>query len=189
MTFVSLSVLTKPVNQLTLAAIMLGKQWKDEPEEVKAHYKAQADQLKKKHAEDYPNYQYTPRKPSEKKRRAPSRQYKHVKANGLVESPASATSVASNASTPVMSTRFQPGNLGLPGHLNEVNGMNVVLGPNAVMDEQFNFNADAFDALIQQVNNNGDRYVIYQELSNGGAAEHQVAPESFEFSDFITDFY
>lgn len=168
---------------------MLGKQWKDEPEEVKAQYKARADELKKKHAEDFPDYQYTPRKPSEKKRRAPSRQYKHANANGLVESPAFATSVASNASTPAMSTRFQPANLGPPVNMNEVNGINVVLGPNAVMDEQFNFNADAFDALVQQVNTNGDSYVMYQELSNGGAAEHQAAPESFEFSDFITDFY
>ncbi|RJE23200.1 hypothetical protein PHISCL_04453 [Aspergillus sclerotialis] len=98
---------------------MLDEQWKDQSEEVKAQYKAQAEQLKKKHAEDSPDYQ------------APSRQYKHVNVNGLVESPASATSVASNVSTSVMCTPFQPGNLGMPGNIHEVHGMNVVLGPKA----------------------------------------------------------
>lgn len=172
--FVSLSILAKPVKQLTSAPIMLGKQWKEE-EEAKAQYKAQADYLKKKDVEDYHDYQYTPHKPSEKKRRAPARQYKHVNVNGLVESVASATSVSFNVSISVMSTALQLGNLGLPGNIHEVNGMKLVLESNAMMYEQFNFKADAFNALVQQVNNNGDLYVMYQELSNDGAAEHQAS--------------
>jgi HMG (high mobility group) box len=52
---------------------MLGKQWKSESEHVKAHFKALADEIKEKHARDYPDYQYAPRKPHEKKRRAPAR--------------------------------------------------------------------------------------------------------------------
>ena len=38
-------------------------------EETKAHFKEAADTLKKKHLEAHPNYQYQPRKSSEKKRR------------------------------------------------------------------------------------------------------------------------
>lgn len=51
----------------------MGQQWRAETEEVRAHYKSLAEEIKRKHAEDHPNYQYAPRKPSEKKRRATAR--------------------------------------------------------------------------------------------------------------------
>lgn len=51
------------------AAIILGKQWRSEDTTIKAKYKRQADDLKKRHMEEHPHYQYQPRKPSEKKRR------------------------------------------------------------------------------------------------------------------------
>lgn len=54
-------------------AILLGKKWKAETAETKAHFKALADEVKRKHAEQHPNYQYAPRKPSEKKRRSTAR--------------------------------------------------------------------------------------------------------------------
>ncbi|WEW57504.1 hypothetical protein PRK78_002971 [Emydomyces testavorans] len=54
-------------------SILLGKKWKSETAETKAHFKALADEIKRKHAEDHPDYQYAPRKPSEKKRRSTSR--------------------------------------------------------------------------------------------------------------------
>lgn len=62
----SLSIVDK---MLMILAVTLGKQWNNEPEHVKAHFKALANEAKRKHAEDYPDYQYSPRKPSEKKRR------------------------------------------------------------------------------------------------------------------------
>lgn len=109
----------------TKLAIMLGKQWKSEPGEVRAHYKALADEQKQGHAEEYPGYQYTPRQPCERKRRVSSRQCaKHSKAAAVAgvatanagkskgksqttaESPTSTTSVAtlSSVSTPGMKT-------------------------------------------------------------------------------------
>lgn len=48
---------------------MLGEQWSRESAEVKARWKSVADDIKKKHSERFPDYQYQPRKPSEKKRR------------------------------------------------------------------------------------------------------------------------
>ena len=48
---------------------MLGEQWSREPTEIKARWKAVAEEIKKKHSEMFPDYQYQPRKPSEKKRR------------------------------------------------------------------------------------------------------------------------
>ena len=55
------------------SAILLGKKWKAETAETKAHFKALADEIKRKHAEQHPNYQYAPRKPSEKKRLSTAR--------------------------------------------------------------------------------------------------------------------
>lgn len=48
---------------------MLGEQWSRESTEVKARWKAVANDIKRKHSEMFPDYQYQPRKPSEKKRR------------------------------------------------------------------------------------------------------------------------
>lgn len=50
-------------------AIILGKQWQNEEAEVKALFKAIAEDIKKKHLSAHPDYQYQPRKPTEKKRR------------------------------------------------------------------------------------------------------------------------
>ena len=52
-----------------LAAIILGKQWRNESAETKAEFVSMAEDLKKQHLRDYPDYQYQPRKSSEKKRR------------------------------------------------------------------------------------------------------------------------
>jgi len=53
--------------------VILGKQWKTEDADIKDQYKAIADMLKRKHAQDHPDYQYNPRKPSEKKKRMTAR--------------------------------------------------------------------------------------------------------------------
>ena len=65
-------------------SIMLGKQWRDEPESVKAKYKALAEDYKREHAAKNPGYQYAPRKPSEKKRRMTARKLARL---AEVESP------------------------------------------------------------------------------------------------------
>jgi HMG (high mobility group) box len=52
-----------------LIAVICGRQWKNETEDIKAHYKGMAEVLKKKHAQDNPGYVYNPRKPSDKKKR------------------------------------------------------------------------------------------------------------------------
>lgn len=52
-----------------LTAIILGKQWNSESNTTKDLYKRLADDLKKKHMEDHPDYQYQPRKSTERKRR------------------------------------------------------------------------------------------------------------------------
>lgn len=51
------------------AAIILGQQWQNEKDEVKTQFKAMAEEIKKEHLNAHPDYQYQPRKPTEKKRR------------------------------------------------------------------------------------------------------------------------
>ncbi|KAI1919798.1 hypothetical protein LOZ12_002240 [Ophidiomyces ophidiicola] len=82
-------------------SILLGKKWKSETAEVKAHFKTLADEIKRKHAEDHPDYQYAPRKPSEKKRRSASRRDGYFSAikNTQVNHPPFSGTFASN-STP-----------------------------------------------------------------------------------------
>lgn len=178
---------------------MLGKQWKSEPDQVRAHYKALADEQKQKHAEEYPDYQYTPRRPCERKRRASSRQYaKNFKAaaaagvaaanaksqnqsqsqsQGMAESPASMTSAAtlSSASTPGMQASGSMGR--------DIPDLNVYLGPNDLQDEQFNFDTASFDAMVQQLRNGQNQEFMLQPLEPA----EQAAVDSFEFSDYIMD--
>ncbi|KAI5299211.1 Cytosolic Fe-S cluster assembly factor nar1, partial [Ascosphaera pollenicola] len=75
-------------------SILLGKQWKAESVETKAEFKAMAEDIKRKHAEEYPNYQYAPRKPSERKRRSSARR------NALNERASSSGGVADPPSLP-----------------------------------------------------------------------------------------
>ncbi|KAI9813167.1 MAG: hypothetical protein M1832_006396 [Thelocarpon impressellum] len=54
-------------------SVILGSQWKNERADVKAHFKSLADALKAQHSQAHPDYQYQPRKASEKKRRVTRR--------------------------------------------------------------------------------------------------------------------
>lgn len=55
---------------ISLPARILGIRWKNESDEVRQRYIVLADDLKKRHSLAHPDYQYTPRRPSERKRRA-----------------------------------------------------------------------------------------------------------------------
>ncbi|UPK91117.1 hypothetical protein LCI18_002052 [Fusarium solani-melongenae] len=49
---------------------ILGRCWNLETRDTRAQYKLQADEAKRLHYEKYPDYQYRPRRPSKKRRRA-----------------------------------------------------------------------------------------------------------------------
>lgn len=53
-----------------MEAKVLGKQWKEESPAVRQMFKAKALERKAEHSKMYPDYQYAPRKPGQKKRRA-----------------------------------------------------------------------------------------------------------------------
>ena len=49
--------------------MIVGEKWRNEDKAVKARFETLAKQMKAKHLLEHPDYQYKPRKPSEKKRR------------------------------------------------------------------------------------------------------------------------
>lgn len=107
--------------------------------------------------------------PVERKRRASSLQYaKHSKAaaaaaaadaqgQGMAESPTSMTSAAT------LSTVSTPGGVQAAGGDNmppSFSNMNVYLGPNDLQDDQFHFDTNAFDLMVQQVRNGQNQELI-----------------------------
>jgi hypothetical protein len=54
---------------LPFLAVILGQKWNGESTEVRDHYLALSERAKLDHLVQYPNYQYRPRRPEQKKRR------------------------------------------------------------------------------------------------------------------------
>ena len=79
-----------------MAAIELGLKWRNEDARVKAHFIAMAKQAKAKHFLQHPNYQYRPRKPSEKKRRV-NRRKMAASANAVNSESASSDKPVANS--------------------------------------------------------------------------------------------
>lgn len=143
--------------------MILGKQWKAETEDVKTQFRQQAEDLKRKHAEEHPDYHYSPRKPSERKRRASTRQ--QTKIGQSTKSPMS-TNEASDVSSPGMYAETE---MSMP--INDGLGSIDMIMP----EQQFEFDHEAFDTLLQQVQEDYGRANPFSE--------------NFDFSDFVADYY
>ncbi|KAL3472665.1 hypothetical protein BJX99DRAFT_272793 [Aspergillus californicus] len=167
-------------------SVILGKQWKAEPEEAKLHFKNLAEEFKKKHAEEYPDYQYTPRKPSEKKRRATSRQSPKVSKRSVpLESPPSITTSSPHEVTPPMCPDTQTGHTNAEGYLNPLDNLSLMFDSGALVEQHTNLGTNAFDALFQQVQGDYGRSSIFPQLDG----IEQSIGDSFEFSDFAADYF
>jgi hypothetical protein len=177
--------LVQYLNKLTILAIILGKQWKAESEETKVQFRSMAEELKKKHAKDHPDYHYTPRRPSEKKRRTSSRSCskptKRHKSLILTNDP-------SDASPPAMYSGMQLGNMPVDTSMDNLADINIVLSPNELSGNYgLHFDSDAFDNFLQQVQGDCDKTAatLYPQFNFA----ERPSGESFEFSDLITDCY
>ncbi|KAI9819212.1 MAG: hypothetical protein M1827_007368 [Pycnora praestabilis] len=80
-------------------SIILGSQWKNESPTAKAHFNSIAESLKRQHSKDHPQYQYQPRKPSEKKRRMTRRKAAVLAGASVSSTTASDNSISSNVSS------------------------------------------------------------------------------------------
>ncbi|PGG95037.1 hypothetical protein AJ79_10305 [Helicocarpus griseus UAMH5409] len=110
-------------------SVLLGNKWKAESAETKAHFKALADEMKIQHAKDHPNYQYAPRRPSEKKRRSTSRRHLGQNESHMV---VSAQFGAGEGTTPMSQSDATYGNALTPpndyNHIGDDRGISL-LGP------------------------------------------------------------
>lgn len=135
---------------LALAAI-LGKQWKAESQTVKDEFKALAEQAKEKHLLEHPDYQYRPRKPSEKKRRMTRRKAMALVAASPGPSTTADSVVASYPATQASEAvvgHDSPGNEMEYGIAAPAPAMEITEYGNAV----FNFGAEDFnDASFEKV--------------------------------------
>lgn len=146
---------------------MLGKQWKAETESIKVQFRNMAEDLKRKHTEEHPDYHYTPRKPSEKKRRAPSRQ--HVKKAQQLPTPSDTTSSTPGIPDAAIPATISPPTAAVASPSESPTGL-----------ETLDFDTDIFGQLVQQVQG---------EFNFGESSFAFGVPsgEPFEFSDYVTD--
>jgi hypothetical protein len=145
-----------------------------------------AEEFKKKHAEEYPDYQYTPRKPSEKKRRATSRQSPKSKRSMPLESPPSIQAPSPSAFNPSMYPEMLSNDTmidGYPNPLATFDNMNIVLDSGGLADEYTGYDMNTFDALLHQTPNDYGRETLFQQL---GITDQSIG-DSIEFSDYAAN--
>ncbi|KAL4930214.1 HMG-box domain-containing protein [Aspergillus undulatus] len=165
-------------------SVILGKQWRAEPEEAKLHFKNLAEEFKKKHAEEHPDYQYTPRKSSEKKRRATSRSSpKPSKRSMPFESPPSINTLSPNMFTPPMCPDTQNIHNASTTYMGSFDNLNVMFGASGLAEEPTDFGTNAFDSLFQQAHGDYGRPALFPQLD----IAEQSFRGSFEFPDFAAD--
>jgi hypothetical protein len=163
--------------------VILGKQWRAEPEEVKLHFKKLAEELKKKHAEEHPDYQYTPRKPSEKKRRGISCPSSTSRQSIPLKSPLSMTTSSPNALTTPLCTNVQNSQATDPRYLDPLDSLNVMFEAGDLIGDHTKFGTSAFDTLFQHVQGDYSRTSLFPQLD----IPEQSFGDSFDFPEFRAD--
>ncbi|KAL4980557.1 hypothetical protein BDW66DRAFT_125508 [Aspergillus desertorum] len=177
---------TRPDLSNNEISVIIGKKWRAEPEEAKLHFKNLAEEFKKKHAEEHPDYQYTPRKPSEKKRRRTSRlSPKTPKRSVPLESPGSIAASSPNVFTSQMYPDMQNGQLAGVGYMGHLDGLNVTVNAGELTEEPANFNTNAFGSIFQQPQSDYGRTAFFPQLEFAGPS----FGDSLEFPDFAADYF
>ncbi|OOF98561.1 hypothetical protein ASPCADRAFT_1991 [Aspergillus carbonarius ITEM 5010] len=182
-------------------SVILGKQWKAESEDIRVEFKALADELKRKHAEAHPDYQYTPRRPSERKRRTSSRQY--PKRTAEYKSP-DLTTTSTETTSPSIDTNVQIDDTGIEGTMNFFTEYNMPIMHTGdlicsdlipgnmplLSEEHFQLDPETLGSLIEQVQTDfGKGTAIYSPTSTQINFTDRHIGEAIEFSDYITDLY
>ncbi|PWY79413.1 mating-type HMG-box protein MAT1-2 [Aspergillus sclerotioniger CBS 115572] len=182
-------------------SVILGKQWKAESEDIRVEFKALADELKRKHAEAHPDYQYTPRRPFEKKRRTLSRQY--PKSTAEYKSP-DLTTTSTETTSPSIDTNVQIDDTGIEGTMNFFPEYNMPIMHTGdilyndlipsdmplLSDEHFQLDPEILGSLIAHVQTDfGKGTGLCTPPSTHISFTDRHIGETIEFSDYITDLY
>lgn len=172
------------------SAVILGTQWKNETESTKARYISLAQKLKVKHFLEHPDYQYQPRKPSEKKRRMTRR-----KAAALAESEQAESSSSANMASALGETQSSAEqSTAMIPDLPKTLGGNVVLelGDDTMDDETFAAVLEKYNQSISPANtltnvavgNNGKPAVFYDEPSEPAQSDANFYSSVFDYNPF-----
>lgn len=172
------------------SAVILGTQWKNETESTKARYISLAQKLKVKHFLEHPDYQYQPRKPSEKKRRMTRR-----KAAALAESEQAESSSSANMASALGETQSSAEqSTAMIPDLPKTLGGNVVLelGDETMDDEDFAAVLEKYNQSISPANtlttvavgNNGKPAVFYDEPSEPAQSDANFYSSVFDYNPF-----
>lgn len=173
----------------SFSAVILGTQWKNEKESTKARYISLAQKLKVKHFLEHPDYQYQPRKPSEKKRRMTRRKAAALAESEHVKSSSSANVTPADGTLPnaEQSTTMIP-------DLPKTRGGNLVLelGDEAMDDETFAAMLEKYNRSIPPANtpttiaarNNGKPVVIYDEQSERAQTDANFYSSVLDYNPF-----
>jgi hypothetical protein len=156
---------------LTSIAVVLGKQWKQESQHVKAHFQALAEEIKRKHAEAYPNYQYSPRKSTEKKRRTVTPRQPPCRPSELISIPQITSPIEFTTEPPVEqsirkvmpiridSIPFQDFDSHMESQLSDF------FLEEMIDYENIEFNEEEFESMIQQAESAQDRAALFEEIA------------------------
>ena len=132
-------------------AIILGTQWKNEAESIKKEFVDSAKRLKAQHLLDHPDYQYQPRKPSEKKKRISRRQ--KVKAAGIVNHLSSSSTQSKSTGAEALTTTPDSSAV-MPEFARTQAGNTVIeLSDKDLSDTDFSVMLQRYNDSIPQANN------------------------------------
>lgn len=172
------------------SAVILGTQWKNETESTKARYISLAQKLKVKHFLEHPDYQYQPRKPSEKKRRMTRRKAAALAESEQAKSSSSADTTPVSDETPSSAEQSSTIVPDLPKTL----GGNTVLdlGDETMDDEAFAAMLEKYNQSIPPANtptaiasrNNGKPVVLYDEPSEAAQTDANFYSSVFDYNPF-----
>lgn len=186
------SLLTKAFVGLadSISAVILGTQWKEEKESTKARYINLAQKLKVKHFLEHPDYQYQPRKPSEKKRRMTRRKAAALAESEQTKSSSAVKTTFASVETPItaeQSTAVIPDLHKTPGGNAELE-----LGDETLDDEAFAAMLEKYNQSIPPANtptavrarNDGKTAVMYDEPSEAAQTDANFYSSVFDYNPF-----
>lgn len=106
---------------MTGSARILGARWNNESPEVRKQFTRLADDLKREHAIKHPDYQYAPRRPSERKRRTTRPARANCPPHARYASPYQYLNAYEDGSVPIDDT-----------FMSELSNSGLLFGPNGV---------------------------------------------------------
>ena len=181
--------------------MIIGEKWRNEDKAVKACFETLAKHMKAKHLLEHPDYQYKPRKPSEKKRRMTRRKQATLVNTARSNSKSAVTPISTtpNPEIPMMASGNATLDLGtkeidfetLEAMLIDYNSsFDTSAGPAPAMLSQ-SATPVIYDELTEKAQNDSNFYHIQHDFPHFTTAEEAGlgTDSSFEEADYFSGFH